>query len=366
MTKILHISPGLAAGGSRRMAADLSCQLQDMGHVNALAAPPGDIAERVAAAGVRLHAWHGGGLLAQRHEIARLARLLRGFRADAAVSDRAKAARLCRHACRLLPADARPRLVGIVSAPLRFGEGRGWGCCNALACLSRPLAESCHKRLAACRETPPTIIPYGVDTRLCHPAYRPSADWQAAWRQKHPEAAESYTLCLPGALSPLHGLDDLAPLLNALQRNGIRPHAYIVGDLRRADPVFVEQLRTRFRVAGVDKHVSLLPPGDHMRELMASCHATLSLAHAPACYDRPLLEALALGRPVAAYDHGIAGELLDAFLPEGRVAPGDIAGMADTLTQWHSFCPTPADEVPAPYRLENTAAALLKLCRGED
>ncbi len=362
MARILHISPMLASGGARRMAADMACQLQSMGHQNALAAPPGDLAESVAGAGIRLHTWHGGGLLAQRHEVARLARLLRGFRADAAVTYTAQAARLCRHAFRQLPADARPRLVGVVSTHPRFGEGRGWGCCEALACVSRELRDTCQKRLSFCRESPPELLPYGVDTRLCHPSYRPAPSWLATWHHEHPEAEGRFTLCIPGALSALHGLDDLPSLLNALLRAGLQPHAFLVGELRRADPVFMEQLRARLRAAGVEKHVTLLAPGDHMRELMKSCDVVLSLAHAPACYDRALLEALSLGCPVAAYDHGVAGELLDAFLPEGRVAPGDVAAMADTLTQWQSYRPTPLAEVPAPYRVEDGAAALLRLC----
>ncbi len=344
------------------MAADMACQLQGMGHENALAAPHGGVADELAAIGLPLHVWHGGGLLAQRHEVARLAHMLRDFRADTAVAYTAQAARLCRHACRLLPADARPRLIGMVSSFPRFGEGRGWGCCDALACISHTLAEACRKRFSSCRETPPQLIPYGVDPRLCHPSFRPDAQWQEAWKKKHPETEGSYTLCLPGALSELHGLDDLAPLLNALLRAGIRPHAYLVGELRRADPVFIEQLHARLRVAGVDKHVTLLAPGDAMRDIIASCNVCVSLAHAPACYDRALLEALALGRPVAAYDHGIAGELLDAFLPEGRVAPRNIEAMADTLVQWHSFRPTPLADVPKAYQLEKNAGELLRLC----
>ncbi len=361
--KILHISPRLAIGGARRMAADMACQMQSMGHENALAAPPGGFADSLRSTGLHLHAWHGGGLLAQRHEVARLARMLRGFRAHVAVAYTAQAARLCRHACRLLPADVRPRLVGMLTTYPRFGEGRGWGCCNALACVSATLREACSKRLAYCRENPPAVIPYGVDPLLCHPTFTPPEEWREAWQQKHAAAAGCYTLCIPGAITELHGLDNLVPLLNALLRGGIRPHAFIVGDMRRADPVYLEQLRARFRSAGVDGHVTLLPPGDNMREVLASCDVTLSLAQAPACYDRALLEALALGRPVAAYDHGVAGELLDSFLPEGRVAPGNIEAMADTLTQWQSFHPTPLPEVPAPYRLEDAACALLELSR---
>ncbi len=351
-TKILHISGELPLGGPRRMAADVACRLHDMGHSNTLAAFHGELTASLEAAGLSLHTRHSGGLLAQRQEVSRLANLLRSLRADAAIAYTAEAARLCRMASSLVPVSCRPRLVGMMCTPPRFGEGRrGWGCCDALACVSAHLRDHCCKRLSFCREHKPAVIPYGVDTALCHPAFRPAAGWKENRQREHPVPPDSYTLCIPGALSPLHGLEDLAPLLTGLQRAGIPTHAFIVGDTRRADPVFLEQLTERFRAAGVSRHITLLPPGPDMRETLCSCDVVVSLAHAPACCDRALLEALALGCPVAAYDHGVAGELLNAFLPEGRVAPGDIAAMTDTLTQWRT------------YRLEDSAQALLQLCR---
>ena len=99
-----------------------------------------------------------------------------------------------------------------------------------------------------------------------------------------------------------------------------------------------------------------------MRDVICICDVVLSLSRKPAAHDRVVLEALALNRPVAAYDHGVAGELLDAFLPEGRVTPGDIAGIADRLEQWHAYRPYMNDKLPYPYRLGDTIRSVAELC----
>ncbi len=134
-----------------------------------------------------------------------------------------------------------------------------------------------------------------------------------------------------------------------------------MGDARAADPAYLEHLRRKLKDAELAERVTWIAPGDDLREVLASCDVCLSLAHAPAGYDRAILEALALGRPVAGYDHGAVGEMLDSFLPEGRVAPGDVQGMADTLVQWHTYRPALPQQIPYPYRLADTALNFIDL-----
>ena len=88
----------------------------------------------------------------------------------------------------------------------------------------------------------------------------------------------------------------------------------------------------------------------------------ISLTRQPACHDRAILEALSLGKPVAGYDHGIVGELLDIYLPEGRVEPGDTAGIADRLEQWNAYRPVLEGALLRPYRLADTIRGIAELC----
>ena len=71
------------------------------------------------------------------------------------------------------------------------------------------------------------------------------------------------------------------------------------------------------------------------------------------------LEALALGKPVAGYAHGGVKEQLDAFLPEGNVAVGDTAAMADLLARWHAQPPPLPRQIPSPYNMQDMIQAHL-------
>ncbi|MBQ8900748.1 MAG: glycosyltransferase family 4 protein, partial [Akkermansia sp.] len=100
-----------------------------------------------------------------------------------------------------------------------------------------------------------------------------------------------------------------------------------------------------------------------LRDVLCSCDVTLSLTLQPESFGKTTLEALALGRPVAGYEHGGVGEQLNVFLPEGRVPTKDTQAMAELLAHWYQQRPTPVLPVPAPYRREDMINAHLELYR---
>ena len=70
-------------------------------------------------------------------------------------------------------------------------------------------------------------------------------------------------------------------------------------------------------------------------------------------------EAPALGKSVAGYAHGGVKEQLDAFLPEGNVAVGDTAAIADLLARWHTQPPPLPRQIPSPYNMQDMIQAHL-------
>ena len=205
------------------------------------------------------------------------------------------------------------------------------------------------------------VIPYGVNDELCFPAYEPEAGWSEQWNRTNKKEGV-LSVCLAGAITPLHGLEDLPAILTRTNHIKVPVHVYIAGDVARANRKYIDKLKQLFRRKGIDKQVTWLGHRPDLRNILSVCDVALSLAKAPACHDRTLLEALSLGTPLAAYDHGYAGEVLDAFLPEGHVAPGDVDGIVDRLEQWHAYRPHMQGELPKPYRLGDTIRAISELC----
>ena len=62
--------------------------------------------------------------------------------------------------------------------------------------------------------------------------------------------------------------------------------------------------------------------------MLSVSDVVLSLANIPEAFGRITLEALSLGRPVVAYAHGGAEEILEEMQPDGLVEPGNTAAAA--------------------------------------
>jgi glycosyltransferase involved in cell wall biosynthesis len=68
---------------------------------------------------------------------------------------------------------------------------------------------------------------------------------------------------------------------------------------------------------------------------MSISDVVLSLAKEPEAFGRTALEALCLGRPVVAYNHGGAAEVLAKMYPQGRVEPNDVTAVCDKIISFY-------------------------------
>ncbi|MBR5887355.1 MAG: glycosyltransferase family 4 protein [Akkermansia sp.] len=359
--KILHYSPHMRPGSTSVLAADLACALQSAECENIVVAPSSEIVNRLYASKVAYVSCHRPNLLTAWREVRRLRKLIRRQAPDIVQVYSTDAAWIVNMACRRPRRMTVPPVVGAICGYVWHSTSElGWSKCDYHTVLSR------HQRELLTAETSPLkcmpeIIPYGTDERLCNPNYQPTESWFSTWRAQQPGYDNHLSICVPGSISPLRGLEDIAPILTGLLRSGIQAHVYIAGNYRKARTVYVNELKLLYSNAGLTEHISWLGERADMRDVLCACDVTLSLCKKPATWDRAIQEALALGRPVIGYDYGAVGEYLNSFLPEGRVTPGDIAAVMDTLTQWSSYPPSSLASIPAPYRLSDTAAAYMKL-----
>lgn len=362
MMTILHLSPGMQPGGTAQMAADLACALQQRGDSrNIVVSPANELVSRMCAVGVEHQLCRRTGVLNSPAELHRLRQLVLRLRPDIIQVYSPAAALLANLACRRIKGPV-PVCIGVLTAFPRRGITRHfWKGCRRFITISKHLRQVLVEGLLRKRRKDLLLIPYGVNENQCFPSFALTSAKFEQWRTAQPESATGLTLCIPASITPLHGLEDLVPILTTLLHQGIPVHAYIVGDSRKADPVYAEQLKERFATANLTDHISWLGARPDLREVLCACDITLTLTRQPATYNRPVLEALSLGRPVVGYDHGVVGELMETFLPQGRVAPGDAAGVADTIIQWHTYRPDTITALPYPYRISDTAESCAKL-----
>lgn len=361
--KVMHLLPSLSSGGVEQVVLELCQGLEENGVENLVVSAGGPMVKTVEATGAR-HCTRpiGKKSLLTLLEVGRMAKLLRQERPDILHLHSRVPAWVGYLACRRLARPERPALVttfhGFHSVNFYSSiMARGQRVIAVSECMKEHILH-CYPKT---KEASIVVIPNSVDTSLLYPEYRPSEEWLAAWRADYPELEGAYTLCLPGRITRLKGAAHLVPILQKLRSQGIPAHAVIVGETKKGKENIRRELVEAFARAGLEKAVTWTGHRSDLRDVLCACDVTLSLTLQPESFGKTTLEALALGRPVAGYEHGGVGEQLNVFLPEGRVPTANPEAMADTLARWHLAPPTPRTPVPPPYRREDMIASHLRL-----
>ncbi len=205
------------------------------------------------------------------------------------------------------------------------------------------------------------VIPRGVDPKDYSYGYRPSSKWMTAWRAQYPRLEGKYLVTLPARLTRWKGQEDFIALIAALKQRGMPVHGLLVGDAQPRKQMYAAELKWKVSQAGLAGDITFTGHRADLREILAISQAVVSLSKEPEAFGRATLEALSLGVPVAAYDHGGVAEQLAAIYPAGRVTVGDVGALERLLAAWVSAAPP----VPRgqPFTLERMLAATLGVYR---
>jgi glycosyltransferase involved in cell wall biosynthesis len=261
-----------------------------------------------------------------------------------------------------LPENSRPHLVTTVHGPYTPGRYS-----SVMVRGERVIAISDMIRAYILTNYPQVdpgiirVIPRGVDPVACPHGFRPAADWLAAWNRQYPQLAGKYVITLPGRLTRWKGQEDFIDIIAGLKKRALPVHGVLVGDAHPKKRAFADELHAKVKGMGLENDVTFAGHRTDVREIMAVSNVVLSLSTDPEAFGRVSLEALSLGVPVAAYDHGGVAEQLAAIYPAGRIAPGDKAGMEELLARWQQGAPpVPPNQ---PFTLERMLSSTLGVYR---
>jgi glycosyltransferase involved in cell wall biosynthesis len=209
--------------------------------------------------------------------------------------------------------------------------------------------------------TPPgliRVIPRGIDPSRYHQSGQPDAAWLRQWHAAHPELRGKCLLLLPGRITRLKGHEDFFRLISALNQQGIPAHGLIAGDTHPRKRSYLSELHGLVGQLGLGEQVTFLGQRSDLREVMAVSDIVCALSQQPEAFGRTVLEALAIGKPVAGYDCGGVGELLAGLFPHGRVPPGDHPRLVQAVASILRERPSPGP-VEHPYTLDAMCSATL-------
>ncbi len=355
--------PALEGGGVEKGTLEVGKYLVEHGHRSIVISAGGRLVEQLQRDGSEHVAWPvGAKRLGTVRYIKRVRELLRHERPDILHLRSRLPAWIGYLAWRGLDPATRPRLVTTVHGPYTPGRYsavmvRG----ERVIAISETIRAYILENYPWVDAANIRVIPRGVDPRDYPHGYRPSPVWLAAWRAQYPQLEGKYLVTLPARLTRWKGQEDFIALIGALKARGLPVHGLLVGDAHARKQAYAAELQRQVAHAELASDITFTGHRADLKEIMAVSNVVVSLSNEPEAFGRVTLEALSLGVPVAAYDHGGVAEQLAAIYPAGRVAVGDSGAMARLLAGWYTDAPlVPRDQ---PFTLERMLAATLEVYR---
>jgi glycosyltransferase involved in cell wall biosynthesis len=174
----------------------------------------------------------------------------------------------------------------------------------------------------------------GVPRQVLHPPVAPPevdrAAARASIRAELGTTPEATVIVLASRLDPLKGHK---PLIEALGRLRSRPvwEAWIAGGAQRAhEHLYLEELRTQARAAGVAERVRFLGHRSDVPKLLAAADIHCQPNLRPESFGLAFVEAMDAALPVVSTRIGAAAEIVDPSCGI-LVPPNDVLALAEAL-----------------------------------
>jgi len=319
----------LGIGGSEMVAVEITEHLRAHGHRVTVVAAGGPLLERVNAAGADFLDWSiGRKRLGTLSYIRQLRAWLLENPADIVHVHSRLPAWICHLALRKLPVEKRP--VFITSMHGQYSVS------SYSAIMARGdlvIAVSNHIRNYTLKNYLPADSPqlhtvYGGTSRVDFPfGYRPPDQWFEDTYKEFPQLANKRILLLPGRLSRYKGHATFIEMMAVLQSEFDDVHAVILG---RAKPGsrYINELEGLAGRHGLGDRLTFCGVRTDMRDWMTASSLVFNLcSDPPEAFGRTIPEALSLGVPAIAWDHGGVHEVLKEMFPEGAVEPDNLSAL---------------------------------------
>lgn len=332
----------LGIGGSEMVAVETTEFLRAAGHRVTVIAANGPLLERVNAAGAEWLDWPiGRKRLGTLSYIRQLRSWLLDNHADIVHVHSRLPAWICHLALRKMPAHKRPVFITSMHGQYSVSSysaimARG----DHVIAVSRHIRDYTLKNYLP-PESPQLHTIYGGTSRDEFPfGYQPSSQWRQAVYAEFPQLKNQRILLLPGRLSRYKGHATFIELMAVLQTEFDDIHAVILGRAKQGSRYIneLEGLAERHKLS--DK-LTFSGVRTDMRDWMSASSLVFNLcSDPPEAFGRTVPEALSLGVPVIAWDHGGVKEVLEEMFPAGAVEPDNLPALIQKTREFLQQRPT--------------------------
>jgi glycosyltransferase involved in cell wall biosynthesis len=335
----MHVVQALAAlsvGGSELVTTEISASLSSQGHRVTVLGAHGPLAGPIKAGGAEWLDWPmGRKRLSTLRYIGRLAAWLERERPDIVHAHSRLPAWICYRALQKLPAQRRPAFVTTMHgqytvSPYSAIMARG----DRVIAVSRHIRDYTLANYSWVPSDRVVVIHGGVSKAAFPYAYQPPAEWFEQTYAEFPALRDKRLLLLPARLSRYKGHPAFIELLARLAPEFETIHGVIVGPGRPGSRYRAE-LEGLAERSGVINRISFTGLRTDMREWMAAAELVFNLcSDPPEAFGRTVPEALHLGVPVVAWDHGGVSETLAEMFPAGAVRANQLSGLLNKTREF--------------------------------
>jgi glycosyltransferase involved in cell wall biosynthesis len=342
---VVQVLAALSVGGSEYVVAELSEHLRERGDRVTVIGRDGPLAARIHACGAELLDWPiGRKRLGTLKLVRRLADWISENQPDIVHVHSRLPAWICHLALRRLDRDARPVFITSMHGQYSVSAysavmARG----DHVIAVSDHIRSFSLEHYAFLEEDKISTIHGGISRQAFPRGHHPDPAWFAGTLAEFPELESKRILLLPGRLSRYKGHAMFLELIASIREHHPDVHGVVLGQTRPGSryQAELEGLAQRERVTA---NVSFVGLRHDIRDWMSAADIVYNLcSDPPEAFGRVVPEALHLGVPVLAWDHGGVREVLAEMFPQGAVRPNRFP---DLLEKTRQFLEQPP-EVPA-------------------
>lgn len=345
---VLQLLPALQSGGVERGTLEVAQELTNRGHRALVISAGGRLVAPLAESGAQHFAWPiGKKSLKTLLLVSKLRQFLLEQRVDVIHARSRVPAWIAWLAWRGMDPATRPRFVTTVHGPYSVSAYsavmmKG----ERVIAISKMIINYIVRNYPKVSQRKIRLIYRGVDPEQFPSGYAPPTEWMSRWQEEHPGLAGKKILLLPARLTRWKGQTDFIDMLARILESRPDVHGLIVGETHPRKQAFMAELEARSKRGGVSPHLTFISHRSDLREIMAISDIVYSLSREPEAFGRVSLEALSLGKPLIAYDHGGVKEQLAAILPEGAIPVGDVDQAARKTLRWLESPPVVPEHNP--------------------
>lgn len=345
---VVQILPALEVGGVERGTLEIASGLIKAGHRSIVISEGGRLVDPLVSSGSQHVNWSIG---KKSLFTFALAKKLRKFLIDESVDILHVRSRMPAWVCYLalkgMKKDKRPKFICTVHGPYSvnaYSKVMTKG--DDVIVISQFIKDYVLNNYNGVDEDKLTVIHRGIDAGEFPFCYVPDDSWTKHWANDYGELKDKFVITLPARITRWKGQEDFLLIINSLKKMGIPVHGLIAGGPHARRLKFLESLKKQMVELNLENEIDFIGHRDDLKEIMAISDIVLSLAKEPEAFGRTALEALSLGTPVVAYDHGGASEVLNVLFPTGLTPPNNIGEATAKVASLYKASPAISKENP--------------------